>query len=117
MSDSIYREDVLAFLRKWHEVKDYSYGEKNIIGAAIQEVENLPPPCPSWIPCSERLPEKERPYLVTTRQGSIEVALFRPTSDLKGGRLYWRYANCYPINEYTVAWLSSPLPKPYKPKE
>ena len=42
MSDMISRQDALSFLRNWERVKDYSWGERNIIKATINEIESLP---------------------------------------------------------------------------
>lgn len=40
--DLISRQDALSFLRNWERVKDYSWGERNIIKATINEIESLP---------------------------------------------------------------------------
>ena len=50
-----------------------------------------------WIPCGERLPEKNGKYLITGRQGAVNILLF------EDGRWYGRRG--------VVAWL--PLPEPY----
>lgn len=42
MSDLISRQVALSFLRNWERVKDYSWGERNIIKATINEIESLP---------------------------------------------------------------------------
>lgn len=54
-----------------------------------------------WIPVSERLPEKDGQYLVTTTNGDIARYVFNKN----GNSLeYWR--RC------AIAWM--PLPEPYK---
>ena len=42
MDDAISRKAVLSMLTTWEKVSGYSEGEKNIIKAAIFEVENMP---------------------------------------------------------------------------
>lgn len=52
---------------------------------------------PKWIPCSERLPERNGYYLVTGRQGAVNK---------------WLYQDGYWYGKWTVlAWM--PLPEPY----
>ena len=55
---------------------------------------------PRWIPCSERLPEKDGLYLVTTSKGQVQVHVFNHTGNSKE---YWNRCN--------MAWM--PLPEPY----
>jgi len=51
-----------------------------------------------WIPCSERLPDKNGKYLVVGRQKAINILKF------DGGRWYGKWG--------VVAWI--PIPEPYK---
>ena len=51
-----------------------------------------------WIPCSERLPDKNGKYLVVGRQKAINILKF------DGGRWYGKWG--------VVAWM--PLPEPYR---
>jgi hypothetical protein len=51
--DSISRQDALSFLRNWERVKDYSWGERNIIKATINEIESLPSTQPEIIYCKD----------------------------------------------------------------
>lgn len=51
-----------------------------------------------WIPCGERLPEKNGKYLITGRQGAVNILLF------EGGRWYG--------GRGVLAWL--PLPRAYR---
>ena len=54
-----------------------------------------------WIPCSERLPEEDGLYLVTTSKGQTQVHVFNHNGN---SEKYWMRCN--------KAWM--PLPKPYK---
>lgn len=62
----------------------------------------------SWIPCSERLPEESRKYLVTVLDGvgkRTTSALYHRRSKswtLTGRMAYWK----------VIAWI--PLPEPYQ---
>ena len=56
-----------------------------------------------WIPCSERLPEKEGKYLVTLDKWNI--VSFADFKNLKYNPHF---------NAPVIAW--QPLPEPYKPK-
>ena len=53
---------------------------------------------PQWIPCSERLPERNGYYLVTGRQGAVNKRLYQDG--------YW-YGNWA-----IIAWM--PLPEPWR---
>ena len=55
------------------------------------------PSAQRWIPCSERLPEKDGEYLTTTEDGLCDVESY--------GDGEWFYDD-------VVAW--APLPKPWK---
>ncbi len=59
-----------------------------------------------WIPCSERLPEEEGPYLLTakTASGIRYVRMGLLYSDGKFGN-----------HNSVIAWM--PLPEPYKESE
>ena len=62
----------------------------------------------NWIPCSERLPEESRKYLVTVFDGIGKRTTSAPyhrrskSWTLTGRMAYWK----------VIAWM--PLPKPYK---
>lgn len=66
-----------------NEAKDY------ILKALEQE--------PKWIPVSERLPEEDGEYLVTTINGDVDIYVFH-TWGAKSPKV--------------IAWM--PLPEPYK---
>ena len=60
-----------------------------------------------WIPCSERMPKDNRPYLVCDAQGNVCVRAI--TSRIKG-KASWSQ------DKYDViAWKS--LPKPYREEQ
>lgn len=54
-----------------------------------------------WIPCSERLPEKDGYYLTTTMYRQVY-------------RDYWNGDN-FDRTEMVIAWM--PLPEPYNPND
>jgi hypothetical protein len=54
-----------------------------------------------WIPCSERLPEEDGLYLVTTSKGQVQVHVFSHNGNSEE---YWMRCN--------KAWM--PLPEPYR---
>ncbi|MBQ9612249.1 MAG: DUF551 domain-containing protein [Lachnospiraceae bacterium] len=56
---------------------------------------------PHWIPCSERLPEEDGLYLVTTSKGQVQVHVFSHNGNSEE---YWMRCN--------KAWI--PLPEPYQ---
>ena len=57
-----------------------------------------------WIPCSERLPEEDGMYLISTCMNCIDTCLFYKDDD---GYLWVDY------EESVIAWM--PLPAPYQP--
>ena len=67
----------------------------------VIEVLNRMPSAQQWIPCSERLPEEDGLYLVTTSKGQVQVHVFNHNGNSEE---YWMRCN--------KAWMS--LPKPYK---
>lgn len=61
---------------------------------------------PAWIPCSERLPEKEGWYLISVKTGNVTKAFYR-VAPIKQGGCYWRGHITKP-----TAWME--LPEPWK---
>ena len=59
-----------------------------------------------WIPCSERLPEEDGQYLISTCMNCIDTCFFYKDDD---GYLWVDY------EESVIAWM--PLPQPYKPTD
>ena len=70
---------------------------QNMSGIDLQAIINLPS-AQQWIPCSERLPERNGYYLVTGRQGAVNKRLYQDG--------YW-YGNWA-----IIAWM--PLPEPWR---
>jgi len=72
----------------------------------IMELLNAPTIEPKWIPCEERLPERQGYYICTCKDGSR----YKRTTTIKwsngwqlsGARAYW----------IVIAWM--PLPEPYE---
>lgn len=62
---------------------------------------NALPSAQQWIPCSERMPERNGYYLVTGRQGAVNKRLYQDG--------YW----CG--NWAIIAWM--PLPAPYREED
>lgn len=82
----------------------------------IQTIAGMPSAdVPHWIPCSERLPEKDGEYICTMQDGQVQECGFVPTTQnglIPGwstceanGHKFLRY-------EDVIAWM--PLPEPYK---
>ena len=55
-----------AVIAEWEQIGGYSEGEKNILRAVINEIEEAMENGP-WIPVAEGLPEEPGEYLVTAR--------------------------------------------------
>lgn len=63
-----------------------------------------------WIPCSERLPERNEVVLVSFKTGMVQLCEY-----LDGGTSDSWFSitdNCYAWNNVVNAWM--PLPEPYK---
>lgn len=80
---------------------------------------------PRWIPCSERLPEKNGRYLVTRGLNAcgamwnrVYLINYSDLMGLKSERIWWNgnvgKSDFERIND-VIAWM--PLPKPYKDDE
>ena len=72
-----------------------------------------------WIPCSERMPDKNGQYLVTVGSSHrpIRVYDFDPWNMIED-RKYWRNeydGHTHVFNHFVKAWM--PLPAPYQPEE
>ena len=70
-----------------------------------------------WIPCSERLPERNECVLVQTCWLDEEfkiIAAYRDTPEWTDKEV-WRVENGYAGNDEVIAWM--PLPDPYKEGE
>lgn len=60
---------------------------------------------PKWIPCSERLPEKEVVYILTVHYNDCNFIVFDDFCNYKHGWKRWS-------KQEVLAWM--PLPKPYR---
>ena len=94
---------VLTELRGYGDkFANIGFDRKEALDMAIKALEQT-----SWIPVSERLPEKQGWYLVTDAAGGMrmtEHSFFVPQEG-EMEEPYWDYMN-------VVAWM--PLPQPYK---
>lgn len=128
MDDSISRQDAVNELREYITEASISDDESEIIGyndgieLAISVLSTLPS-AQRWIPCSERLPDKEGEYLVTFNGKwhgpSVRALWYGTPFDIIIDRDKWVF---YCDHEYgfetfaprkpIVAWM--PLPEPYK---
>lgn len=59
-----------------------------------------------WIPCNERLPEKEGIYIVTDDAGGIATVSTDEFSHYESGEPMWMFS------QNVTAWM--PLPEPYE---
>jgi hypothetical protein len=106
-------------LVEWAELvrKDYikcfgDYDSDNVVQYIIDGIKEQPK-VGEWIPCSERLPEKNGSYLVSYKEAitnchGICVKYWSCEEQL------WRPCN-YAPSVYWKAWM--PLPAPYKESE
>ena len=85
----------------------YEKGYREGYGKAMYEVEQKGL-LVEWIPCSERLPDKEGNYLVSGKwaSGKLAVDSCEYKIDYDGG--YFRASHSFDV----LAWM--PLPEPYK---
>ena len=102
MSDLISREDALKALDEMsykspHESAT-SVVRKKHFEEILEKFIMQQPSAQQWIPCSERLPERNGYYLVTGRQGAVNKRLYQDG--------YW-YGNWA-----IIAWM--PLPEPWR---
>ena len=109
MSDLIKRSDAIKALRKLgHEVvvvdKVCSLGVATEFIDVIRTVPSADRPQGEWIPCSERLPEKDGFYLVTVTDGEQIAVCKMPFVESE-----WR-GNWF--DDEVIAWM--PLPSAYQ---
>ena len=113
--DCISREAVLAIagdscldLDNYEDTKEF-----------CDEIKDLPPvtPIQRWIPCSERLPEKNMACLVSVGELNFrQLAMYSDLMGIKDHKIFHQgtvgYADFVDITEKVNAWM--PLPKPYR---
>ena len=77
------------------------------LGAVMLDTKKLPSAQPEqrWIPCSEKLPDKDGLYLVTDDSGGVKETHESWFIECYDGTLSWDLAN-------VTAWM--PLPEPYQ---
>ena len=98
MDDLISRKSVIDALSycQTYLFDSRDHDKKISLEDAEYTIERLPS-AQQWIPCSERLPDKNGKYLVVGRQKAINILKF------DGGRWYGKWG--------VVAWM--PMPEPY----
>lgn len=105
MSDLINRQDVI---KRAHlpTIEDAGY---EVI--RLDYVLSLTPAQPEqrWIPCSERLPEKEGIYIVTDDAGGMATVSTDEFSHYEDGEPMWMFS------QNVTAWM--PLPERYQESE
>ena len=94
MDDTISRQAAIDALVKrmncdWHSLK--------ILQPSLRVIEQVPSAEPHWIPCSDRLPEKDGYYLTTTCYRQVYCD-------------FWNEDH-FDRTEAVIAWM--PLPEPY----
>lgn len=104
--DLISRHDAVNELQEYITEPSISDDESEIIGyndgieLAISVLSTMPS-AQRWTPCSERLPEEDGVYIVTTSKGQVQQHVFNINGNSKE---YWMRCN--------IAWM--PSPEPYK---
>lgn len=94
MSDLISRQDAIEWLTtQWDGMVTSVFDGIKRLPSAERKGE--------WIPCSERLPEDNGVYIVTTSIGQCQIHVFNKDGN---SREYWTRCN--------KAWM--PMPEPYQ---
>ena len=75
------------------------------------------PTAQQWIPCSERLPEKEYVLISKKRKNYFDdgqcIAIAIRIADARSGKINWRDTNFGVVpDDNVLAWM--PLPEPWK---
>lgn len=130
MSDLISREEAIKAINGlWVDVgnrheNDYEYGRNQGIDCALDVIEELPSAEAEWIPCSERLPERNGAYLVWmqwTCDEELTVSIINYDADCEmfgeWHELYHPRTLGYLDSDFdeikgVIAWM--PLPEPYR---
>lgn len=111
MDDLISRKEAIDELVRWGELPDYNEGERNVIACVIGMLSSLPSVQPeqSWIPVSERFPDKEMPVWVSMCDDDVLKAIWRNG---------WCAPNGYKMgltDGQVIAWMPrQTIPEPYK---
>ena len=104
--DVIYRQAAIEALHQWFAdgfEEDRWWNSTHVLAA----LEGLPSAQPEqrWIPCSEKLPEKEVVYIITVHCEDRNFITFDNFCSYKHGWKEWS-------NQEVLAWM--PLPEPYR---
>ena len=116
--DSISRSALMDKLKKWkfaNEERGYDTA-KDLIQEMIDLVKEQKSFSSNdgWIPCSERLPETGKRYLVSAIWTDEEFRKPAVYDAVYGGDGLWHSYNYEPVPYEVIAW--QPLPAPYQPK-
>ena len=104
MNDLIKREDVIKALLNLQIFG--CINKPAVVGKCVATIMGLPSADrpQGWIPCSERLPEKDGFYLVTVTDGEQIAVCKMPFVESEWGGNWF--------DDEVVAWM--PLPEPWK---
>ena len=117
----INRQKLIEEFTKWRDAFDDKEDNMYILMQSVIEEIQSQPPADKWIPCSERLPEKNGIYIIDDcRHGNhwIHTAGFIKAREVwceNHGVCYDDYYGRYDDQEKIIAWM--PLPEPYKKGE
>lgn len=110
-SDTISRQLVIELIQG--SICDLEYSDEN--RELCNKVRALPPSPsrPQWIPCSERMPEKDGDYLTTLTDKDGNYVDVTEWQNIIGGRWIAPLDECdYCEIGNVIAWM--PLPEPYQ---
>lgn len=116
MDDTISRQQAIATAVSaaigWHGLANPQYSIAYSIGEAMRAL----PSAQQWVPCSERLPEEEKAYLVTFASGNVGMSSWHKDTFNRGfNRGFDAYLTGVTKDgecEYfgVVAWMKKPEP-------
>ena len=114
MSDLISRQDAINEANAWL-LDCFKVQKQDRSCGLIRRLEDLPS-AQQWIPCSERLPEKNGFYLVSVGSPykAVRVYEYKPCEGWENENL-WKADGTYCFNWFVEAWM--PLPQPWKEVE
>jgi len=109
----IYKESALDILDDFQS--DIENSVPNAYAMARQRMSGLYPRNLDWIPCSERLPEKDGKYLCTVNRELrvVRTMFYRPSAWDAENKCKWKTSDdFYAYDWFVLAWM--PLPEPWK---
>lgn len=75
------------------------------VGKCMEVIKAIPSAdIPTWIPCSERLPEENKRVLITTAWGYVTIGWVKQN--------IWSTGLIVNLRDFVIAWM--PLPEPWK---